>query len=222
MRDDGPVSPISVLIADDSALFREELRMALARETAIVVVGAVDGHQAAGVTEALRPDILLLAVSRLGQAALDTLPVIRKQSPNTHVLILSEESDDEFIGNALQLGAKGCVSKTVDYKDLVKALWTIYAGEMWAGRKLLAGILESLRQKTQEINQPFSETQSTLTIREQEIVRWVIRGMTNKQIAAQLEISDKTVKAHLSNIFSKLKINRRLQLALYRIVELTD
>ncbi len=216
------MSPISVLIADDSTRFREELRMVLAQESAISVVGAVDGHQASSIAEALRPDILLLAVNRPGQAALDMLPVIRKQSPNTHVLILSEESDDEFIGNALQLGAKGCVSKTVDHKDLVKAVRTIYVGEMWVGRKLLAGVLENLRQKTQEMNQPFSEAQSTLTIREQEIVGWVIQGMTNKQIAARLEISDKTVKAHLSNIFSKLKINRRLQLALYRIVEKTD
>lgn len=216
------MSPISVLIAADSTPFREELRMVLAQEQAISVVGAVDGHQAASITEALRPDILLLTANRPGRAALDMLPVIRKRSPDTRVLILSEESDDEFIGNALELGAKGCVSKTVDHKDLVKAMQTIYAGEMWVGRKLLAGVLESLRQKTQELNYPFSEAQATLTSREQEVVRWVIQGMTNKQIAARLEISDKTVKAHLSNIFSKLKINRRLQLALYRIMDQTD
>jgi len=196
--------------------------MVLAQESAISVVGAADGHQAAGVTEAVRPDILLLIANKPGRTALDILPTIRRRSPDTRVLILSEESDDEFIGHALELGAKGCVSKTVDQKDLVKAIQTVYAGEMWVGRKLLAGVLEGLRQKTQELDHPFSETQSTLTSREQEVVRWVIQGLTNKQIAARLEISDKTVKAHLSNIFSKLKINRRLELALHGFLEQAD
>lgn len=79
-----------------------------------------------------------------------------------------------------------------------------------------------MRHKTHEMNRSLSETQEALTDREQEIVGWVIRGMTNKEIAARLEISDKTVKTHLSNIFSKLKINRRLELALYQIVEQSD
>lgn len=216
------MSPISVLIVDDFSHFREELRMALAQEPAISVVGAVNGRQAADITEAVRPNILLLTANGLGQAAVDLLPVIRQRSPGTRVLILSEEADDEFIGNALQAGAKGCVLKTVDHKDLVKAIQTIDSGEIWVGRKVLAGVLERLRQNTQELNRPFSEMQSTLTSRELEVVGWVIQGLTNKQIADRLEISDKTVKSHLSNIFSKLKINRRLQLALHRIVGQAD
>jgi NarL family two-component system response regulator LiaR len=120
------------------------------------------------------------------------------------------------------MGAKGCLSKSLSHKDLVKAIRVTYAGEIWARRKVLAETLESLRQKTQEMNLSLSEMQGALTDREQEIVRWVIQGMTNKEIAARLGISDKTVKTHLSNVFSKLKISRRLQLILYRIVEQPD
>ena len=194
--------------------------MLLVQEPAISVVGeAADGPQAISMAEVLQPDILLLAVNMPGLGALETLPLIREKSPRTHVLILSEFPEDEFMGQALQLGAKGCLSKSLSHKDLIKAIRATYAGEIWVGRKVLTEVLESLRQKTQEMNLSLSEMQEALTDREQEIVSWVIQGMTNKEMAARLGISDKTVKTHLRNVFSKLKINRRLQLVLYRIVE---
>lgn len=213
---------ISVIIADDHTLFREGLQLLLAQEPAISVVGTADSNQAISMAEALQPDIVLLAVNIQELSALNALSLIRKKSPRTDVLILSGCPDDELMNAALQLGAKGYVSKMLSHKALVKAIQVVHAGEIWAGRKVLAGVLESLRHKTHEMNRSFSETQEALTDREQEIVGWVIQGMTNKEIAARLEISDKTVKTHLSNIFSKLKINRRLELALYQIVEQSD
>ena len=217
------MGPITVLIADDHTLFREGLRVLLAQEPAISVVGeAADGLQAISLAEALQPNILLLDIRMPGLGGLDALPQIRKKSPETKVLILSGFSEDEFVVKALQLGAKGYLSKSLTHTDLVKAIRATYAGEIWAERKALTEVLESLCQKTQEMSWPLSEMQEALTDREQEIVRWVIQGMTNKEIAARLGISDKTVKSHLSNIFSKLKISRRLQLALYRIVEQLD
>ncbi|CBE67295.1 MAG: response regulator transcription factor [Candidatus Methylomirabilis oxygeniifera] len=213
---------ISVIIADDHTLSREGLRLLLAQEPTISVVGAADSDQAISMAEALQPDIVLLAVNIQELSALNALSLIRKKSPRTDVLILSGCPDDELMSAALQLGAKGYVSKMLSHKDLVKAIRVVHAGEIWAGRKVLAGVLESLRHKTHETNRSFSETQEALTDREQEIVGWVIQGMTNKEIAARLEISDKTVKAHLSNIFSKLKISRRLELALHQIVGQSD
>lgn len=213
---------ISVIIADDHTLSREGLRLLLAQEPTISVVGTADSNQAISMTEALQPDIVLLAMNIQELSALNVLSLIRKKSPRTDVLILSGCPDDDLMNAALQLGAKGYVSKMLNHKDLVKAIQVVHAGEIWAGRKVLAGVLESLRHKTHEMNRSFSETQEALTDREQEIVGWVIQGMTNKEIAARLEISDKTVKTHLSNIFSKLKINRRLELALYQIVEQSD
>ncbi len=217
------MSPISVLIADDNTLFREGLRMLLAQEPVISVVGeAADGLQAIRLAEALQPDILLLDIRMPGLGGIEALPQIREKSPGTKVLILSGFSEDELMIQALQLGAKGYLSKLLMHRDLIKAIRTTYAGEVWAERKVLSEVLESLRQKMQEKNLPLSDMQEALTDREHEIVKWVIQGMTNKEIATRLGISDKTVKTHLSNIFNKLKISRRLQLVLHRIVEQPD
>jgi DNA-binding NarL/FixJ family response regulator len=111
------------------------------------------------------------------------------------------------------------LEKTLSHKDVARAIRATYNGEIWADRKVLTQVLENLYRKVHGINAPLPETKETLTDREQEIVRWVIQGMTNKEIAARLGISDKTVKSHLSNIFSKLRISRRLELTLHRIAE---
>lgn len=211
---------ITVLIAEDHAIFRKGLRMLLAQEEDIQVVGeAADDLQAINATEALQPDILLLDAQLPGLGNLEALPQIRKKSPGTKVLILSGSSEEAFMGKALQLGAKGYLSKSLMPKDLVRAIRATYAGEIWAERKILTEVLESLRQEMQEMNLPLPATQKVLTNREQEIVESAIQGRTNKEIAALLGISDTTVKTHLSNIFGKLKIGRRLQLAHQRVVE---
>lgn len=211
---------ITVLIADDHALFREGLGMLLAQTDDIQVVGdAGDGFQVVGMVEALQPNILLLDAQMPGLGGIESLPLIRKKSPLTRILILCESSNDDHMINVLQLGAKGCLAKTLTHNDLIRAIRTTHNGEIWAERKVLTRVLESLRRKVYGANASFQEMQDTLTDREQEIVKWVIQGRTNKEIASGLGISDKTVKTHLSNIFGKLKISRRLQLVLNRIVE---
>lgn len=214
------MSRITVLVADDHTLFREGLHLLLAREKGIQVVGkATNGKQALIMTEALQPDILLLNVQLPAVNGLDALPKIRAKSPGTKVLILCDHLKDDCIVEALQRGAKGCLSKTLTRADIVRAIRVTHAGEFWAERKVLTQTLESLLKKGNY--SPPQETHETLTEREREIVKWVIEGMTNKEIAAQLGISDHTVKTHVRNIFGKLKVNRRLQLLLYRIVDRT-
>ena len=214
---------ITLLIADDHALFREGLRMLLAQEQDIRVVGeATDGLQALTLVEALQPDILLLDVKMPHVDGLKALPKIRAKSPRTKVLILSGFTDDEFITEGLQHGAKGYLLKTLTHADLVKAIRATHAGELWVERKVVTQILDSLLQKVMDLQKPLSEMRKALTNREQEVVNWVIQGMTNKETAAQLGISEKTVKTHLSNIFNKLKVSRRLQLLLSQIVDHSD
>lgn len=221
-EDSDPMSAISVLIANNHTRFRKGIRALLAQAHDIQVVGeATDGPQAIRMAKALQPDVLLLDTHICTRRGLRVLPQIRKTSPRTDVLIFSECSEDGFVNKALQLGAKGYLSKSLDHKDVVKAIRATRTGEIWAGRKVLAETLEGLLQKTQETNLPLSEMREALTDREQEIVGWVIQGMTNREIAGLLGISDNTVKTHLRNIFGKLKISRRLQLALYRIVDRT-
>ncbi len=212
--------PTSVLIADDQTLFREGLRLLLANEPAIAVVGeAADSLQAVRMAEALQPDILLLTINMAGPSTLEAIALIRQKSAITQVLVLSRLPEDALIEQALQVGAKGYLSTALGYKDLIKAIQAVHAGEIWAERKVLAEVLEHLRQKTVATTAPLSERHEALTDREQEIVRWAIQGMTNKEIATRLGISDKTVKSHLGHIFGKLQISRRLQLALTQLVD---
>ena len=214
---------ITVLIADDHALFREGLRMLLAQDNSIMVVGeAADGLQALNLADSLQPDILLLDVRMPEVGGLEVLPRIRAKCPMTKVLILSGFPEDELISKALEMGAKGYLLKTLTHKDLLKAIHATYAGEIWAERRVLTQILDNLRKKVDDLHGPLAETRESLTDREQEVVTWVMQGKTNKEIAAQLGISESTVKTHVSNIFSKLRVSRRLQLLLYRIAGRTE
>jgi DNA-binding NarL/FixJ family response regulator len=145
-----------------------------------------------------------------GELAL--LPQLQARSPRTHILLLSGALDDASIAQALQYGAKGYVAKTATPGDLIKAIRTTYAGELWVRRVLLTQVLEHLRHQVQAQQGPLVVRRETLTAREHEIVRGVQQGLTNKEIATQLGISEKTVKTHLSAIFRKLQVRRRVQL----------
>ncbi len=214
---------ITVIVADDHALFREGLVMLLSQQNDLKVVGeAADGLETVSLVEALQPDILLLDIRMPKLSGLEVLAKIRLKSPSTRTLILSGFFEDEDIAEAFHRGAKGYLVKVATHQDLVKAIRTTHAGELWAERKVLSQVVDSLLQRMEGLNPPRSALRETLTGREQEVVKWVIHGMMNKEIATQLGISEKTVKAHLSNIFSKLKVSRRLQLLLHRIAKRTE
>jgi DNA-binding NarL/FixJ family response regulator len=137
---------------------------------------------------------------------------IRSRSPRTNVLILSGVLDDTFIAGALQQGAMGYLLKTATPADLVKAIRTTHAGELWAQRKALTQVLEHMRQHSRERQGLPLEVREALTDRERKTVNWAMEGVLNEQIATQLGISEETVKAHLRNIFRKLKVRWRAQL----------
>lgn len=211
---------IRVLIADDYTVFREGLCLLLAQQPEIEVVGsAADGFQALRMAEALQPDIMLLDIRMPEMDGLEVLRKIREKSPRTKVLVLSGFIEDDLITEALENGAKGYLPKTLAPRDLVKAIRATHAGELWAETKVLAMVFENLLKKVDTPPLPWPEHGGNLTDREKEVVKCVIQGLTNKEIAAQLGISDKTVKRHLSNIFSKLKVSRRLHILLRRIAD---
>jgi DNA-binding NarL/FixJ family response regulator len=139
-------------------------------------------------------------------------PIIWAKSPRTSILILAEFFEEEFIARALQHSVHGCVLKTAPPMELVKAIRISHAGELWAPRKLLTQVVETLRQRMDELQGSLSELREVLTDREQEVVLWAVQGLTNNAIATQLGISAKTVKTHLQNAFRKLKVSRRGQL----------
>jgi DNA-binding NarL/FixJ family response regulator len=217
---EGPVERITVLIADSDGLFRQGLRLFLALQEDVQVVGeAASGVQALAVAEAVHPDVLLLGVDLLKASGLAFLFEIQTKSPRTKVLIFSGAIEDTLLLEALQHGAMGYLLKTATQHDLIKAIRLTRAGEMWAQRKVLTQVLAHMRRRISELERPPGESGDHgpesgehLTEREREIVQWVMQGMTNKEIASRLRISEKTVKSHLHSIFSKLKVSRRFQL----------
>ena len=211
---------IRVLIVDDHALFRQGLRMLLETEADIRVVGeAVDGREAVKQAESLRPDVVLLDILMPDMNGLEVIPKLREKSPESKVLILTGFLEYKFIAAALEDGARGYVVKTTDPRTLAKAIRAVQAGEIWAERKVLTEFLDGLLKRVNNLRRPLPAGQEPLTAREHEIVQWVIQGMKNKEIAGRLSISEKTVKTHLSNIFRKLNVSRRVELLLDRLVD---
>jgi DNA-binding NarL/FixJ family response regulator len=148
----------------------------------------------------------------LRESGLGFLLELRSKSPTTKVLVFSSANEDNFIVEALQHGAMGYLLKTATQQDLIKAIRITQAGEIWAERRVLTQVLDRMRLKLGQLEKRPIEVGEQLTEREREIVQWVIQGMTNKEIAVRLGISEKTVKSHLHSIFGKLKVSRRVQL----------
>jgi DNA-binding NarL/FixJ family response regulator len=212
---------IMVFIAEAHVGLRRGLNRFLAQQQDMRVVGeATDGRQVLSGVEALQPDILLLDLRMPKLDRLAVLPRIRAKSPSTRILLLADDFAEDFIVGALQDGVHGCVLKTALPTELVKAIRTTHAGELWAPRKLLTQVVETLRQRMNEREGSLPGMWETLTDREKEVISWASQGMTNQEIAIQLAISAKTVKTHLQNVFRKLNVRRRVHLSRFRLTSL--
>ena len=209
---------IRVVIADDHMLLREMLCQILRQETGIEVVGeAGNGLQAINVISDLKPDIVLLDIIMPEMDGIKVLPVIREKSPKTKALMLTVAKDEAMILKALKAGAKGYLSKDVSISDLIKAIQAVHQGELWVERKLMARFFEGEAIADPKYEDLPGKTKEGLTQREQEVLRLLTKGSTNKELAKALFISEKTIKSHLNSIFRKLKVSRRLQAILYAI-----
>ncbi len=215
------MDPINVVIADAHALFGRQLIRFLEQQGDIQVIAkVVHGHQLLSVVEVLQPDILLLDVQMPKIGGLTGLPKIRAKSSKTKILILTDCIEEELIVRSLQHGAVGCLLANASPMELVKSVRTTYAGELWAQRKLVTYVVESLCQRLDELQRYLSWGREVLTSREHEVVTWTTEGMTNKEIAVQLGISEKIVKTHLQNVFRKLHVRRRVHLPRFRLTSL--
>jgi len=211
--------PIRIVIADDHPIFRDGLRRLLQAESDLKAIGeASDGDEAVKLTRQLKPDILLLdlAMPHPGIEALRDLSA--PQEPNSvRVILLTAAIEKSQIVEALQLGARGVVLKDSATQLLIKSIHTVMSGQYWVGREAVSNLVQHLHTLLQSSVEEARQKDFGLTPRELEVVSAVVDGDSNKEIAQRCHIEENTVKHHLTNIFNKLGVSTRLELALFAV-----
>ena len=208
-------SLIKVLVADDHAIFREGLRKLLEVANDITIVGeASNGVECTKMVTKLRPDILLLDLRMPDKDGLSVLAEVDLSSLPTRIIVLTAAENERDVIRAMRLGARGVVLKQSASDVLVKSIRKVHSGEIWLDNRITAEVINAFK-KSSESGQR-RET-PLLSDREKEVVQLVVQGFHNREIGEKLLISEQTVKNHLHNIFDKLGISERLELALYAI-----
>ena len=212
--------PVRILLADDHPIFRDGLRRLLEAEPDLKVIGeACDGAEAVKMAQQLKPDILLLDLAMPRMPGLEALREMSSgpASNSVRVILLTAAAEKKQIVEALQLGARGVVLKDSATQLLLKSIHTVMSGEYWVGRESVSNLVQYLRNLVQSSGEEAKQKKFGLTPRELEIVSAVVAGYSNKEIAEYFKISEDTVKHHLSNIFDKLGVSTRLELALFAV-----
>jgi DNA-binding NarL/FixJ family response regulator len=201
---------IRIAVVDDHPLFREGVTRSLGEwpEFEIVAEGG-SRDDAIAIAENSRPDVILLDISMPGNG-LDTIARVLETLPAVRIIMLTVSEANEHIAQALKLGAKGYVLKGIGSQALADVVRTVASGENYVSPSLSAQLLTSLSVRREEKPDPFAE----LTPREQEVLNLVASGLSNKRIAIALNLHEKTIKHHMTRIFSKLKVTNRTEAAL--------
>jgi DNA-binding NarL/FixJ family response regulator len=218
-------SKIRIVVADDHPIFRDGLCRLLALEDDFEVVAqAQDGRQVLDVLQQFEPDILLLDLKMPGLDGLATLQRLQIAKNKTRVIVLTASDDKNEFVQAMKLGTSGIVLKQTATELLIKSIRKVHAGEIWLDSYTTAAVIrqfvandESPVAAMQQASPARERERSPLSQREREIVALVAQGFKNKEMAEKMFISEQTVKNHLHNIFDKLGVSDRLELALYAI-----
>ncbi len=211
---------IRILIADDHAVVRSGLHSILEMEGDLTVVAeANDGHQALALTQELLPDIVLMDIKMGDWDGVTATRRIRNSVPSTRVIILTNHDQDELVFSSIRAGASGYLLKEVTAAQLANAIRTVADGFSLIYPSIAARVLDEFgRLRAEPLDGGRTEEDQgyhDLTAREREVLQLIAHGRSNKEIAGELKISERTVKTHVSNIFGKLELSDRTQVALY-------
>ncbi|MDE3106127.1 MAG: response regulator transcription factor [Acidobacteriota bacterium] len=211
-------APIRIVVADDHPVVRFGVKNMLMSDPGFEVVGeAEDGDVAITQTLELEPDILLLDLLMPRLPGLEAMRAIMAKSPRVKIILLTGTITTQQIIEALQIGARGIVLKDAVAGDLSHSLRAVMSGDYWIGGERVVNLLRALKELMEKAAAAPERKTYGLTPRELEVVTCIVEGCSNKDIAKQFNISEETVKRHLSNVFDKTGVSTRLELALFAI-----
>lgn len=204
---------IKVMLADDHALIREGIRQLLESDENIKVIAeAGDGDECLKKLIVYKPHILLLDINMPKKSGIEVLEIIRNSNIDVRVLILTVHDEIEYLIKVIDIGVDGYILKNSEFSELKKAILSIVDGENYIQKKLIPVLNKRLGARKED-----KIKLDSLTNREMEILLRVANGMYNKEIATSLNISERTVKNHLTNIFKKIEVIDRTQAAVFAI-----
>jgi NarL family two-component system response regulator LiaR len=206
---------IRVLVVDDQAIVRKGIRALIEQVEGIEVVGeAGDGEEAIAQAEALRPDVILMDLVMPRTGGIEAIRHITGEQEEAHILVLTSFAGDDKVFPAIKAGALGYLLKDSEPEELLEAIRQVRGGEPSLSSTIAQKVLLEPRQPA---NRP--PTPDPLTDREVEVIQHVAKGLSNRDIAEQLVVTEATVRAHVSSVLSKLHLANRTQAALYALRE---
>ena len=204
---------INIVIADDHKMVREGLKQLLELEPSFLVVGeASDGYECLNIVNKVNPNIVLLDINMPNLDGLQTLKIMRQQGMTNKVILLTINSDADYVIKAMEYKCNGYVLKDSDFDTLKNAITIVEDGETYVEPSLTTEVNSNLV-KRDVVKDKLEE----LTVRELEVLKMLAKGLLNKEIAVTLNISERTVKNHVSNIFKKINVSDRTQAAVFAI-----
>lgn len=204
---------VNILLADDHRMVREGLKQLLETDSEInVVAEAGDGYECLNLTNKTKPDIVLLDINMPNMDGIQVLNIMKQQKKLCKVIVLTIHNEIEYLVKALEIGCDGFILKDSDFDTLKKAIFSVYSGETYIEPSLMPLLNSSLAERD-----VLKEKVSDLTRREMEVLKMIASGAFNKEIALTLNISERTVKNHVSNIFKKIGVSDRTQAAVFAI-----
>ena len=210
-------TPIRILVVDDHTLFRRGLTALLARNPQLTVVGdAADAGEALRRAQELQPDVILLDNHLPGVNGVDALPGLREAAPGARVLMLTVSEDEQDLAAALRAGASGYLLKTIEGDALVDAIARAMSGEAVVAPEMTGKLVSAYRDASatpRDAAQTALSPLAQLSPREQDILRAIARGASNKEIGRELGIAETTVKIHVQHVLRKLDVGSRVQAA---------
>ncbi len=209
VRIEGKPMTIRLLLVDDHAVVRQGLRMFLSLDPDFEIVGeAADGNAALKLARELQPDVVLMDLLMPGMDGIEATGILRREMPDIEVIALTSVLEDSSVVGAIRAGAIGYLLKDTEANELIRSIKAAAAGQVQLSPQAAARLMREVRAP---------ESPEALTERETEVLRLLAQGQSNKEVARQLSIGEKTVKTHVSSILGKLNVSSRTQAALYAV-----